>query len=209
MAPVTESSPAHGRPADGIQNLPAVSNTTFEKVTNGLALAEQLDDSFWIKQLGNTVSGLPKVNAFRNLAGYGTPECDEHLRACSATANAEQASIFTAVQNAPGGITIVEGAAGSGKTRSIIDLATALTCRKNSTGGFDQIIVGVSRNSAATQLATDMKSTFQLVCKELDLEHNGPLVIRFINYSTTYQVSLVCHLDTMVDTNMAYLCRLR
>ncbi|KAL9085413.1 MAG: hypothetical protein Q9159_004702 [Coniocarpon cinnabarinum] len=146
--------------------------------------------------LGNSIAHLPRRDLLGGLEGA---EADlETYRAQVVDAlslNQEQKDALALFRNAPGGVCVVDGCAGSGKSHLIRCVALIHMFKKNAarideTNQYSQILIPGATNFSCNAIAYNFRFYSQLARKALSLDQD-PIIIRA--YKITIETVLIRH----------------
>ena len=140
-----------------IANIRVLSNNkAFDRVRKGLQnFDETATDNHKNIMMANDITSLKRVDVFGDLMGKAE-DVNVYLDNIFAKANPEQRRTKEKLRDLPGGIMIIQGIGGSGKTFMLTLTTSALIHRMNKDGSKNRVLVVHAMNSGADKLAKDI-----------------------------------------------------
>jgi len=163
------------------------SDMAFRRIWKGLRhFEETATEEHKAIMMANDLTSLKRVDVFGDL--MGTPDdVNVYLDKIFTKANPEQRRTKEKLRNLPGGIMIIQGIGGSGKTFMLTLTTSALIHRLNKDGSKNRVLVALATNSGADKLAKDI----DLSCKAYSHENQlgtDKIVIRVHSIATEHDV---------------------
>ena len=127
--------------------------------------------------LGNGLDQLPQVNMLGNLEGT-LNEVNEYLKSIFEDGvSSEQLAAFKLLRSVTGGVFLIDGYAGSGKSRFTRQIMLAHMFRKNAEGQYTKIAVPVAQNETGDTIVKRLLEDAETMKKRLGTTRQ-PVILR-------------------------------
>ena len=138
--------------------------------------------------LGNRLDLLPKVDILGDFEGVDEAGIEEYLRQVFDTGSSiEQKEAFKLLRSTSGGVFLLDGCAGSGKSRFIRQIILAHLFRKTKNGEYSRIVVPVAQNETGDTIVKRLIADERALREKLNLSRK-PIIIRAYKLTAERQI---------------------